>query len=73
MDNITKWMVRGAYGAVILSVGFLFSYGSYAVIRGKQLIRDAAVTRAKADMGVNAIGRISGSVIQKAHPKLALQ
>ena len=63
MDNITKWMVRGACGAVILSAGLFFSYGSYPVIRGKQLIRDAAVTRAKADMGVNGIGRISGSVI----------
>jgi hypothetical protein len=49
MDNITKWMVRGACGAVILSTGISFSYASYAVIRGKQLIRDAVVTRAIAD------------------------
>ena len=28
---------------------YLFSYASYAVIRGKQLIRDASVTRAIAD------------------------
>ena len=49
MDNITKWMVRGACGAVILSTGFSFGYGSDAVIRGKQRVRDAAVASAKAD------------------------
>ena len=49
MDNITKWMVRGACGAVILSTGFSFSYGVYAVIRGKQLMREVAVARAIAN------------------------
>ena len=39
-------MVRGACGAVILSTGFSFSYGVYAVIRGKQLMRELAVARA---------------------------
>ena len=46
MDNITKWMVRGACGAVILSTGFSISYGVYAVIRGKQLMHELAVARA---------------------------
>ncbi len=39
-------MVRGACGAVILSTGFSFGYGLYAVIRGKQLMREVAVARA---------------------------
>jgi len=46
MDNITKWMVRGACGAVVLSTGFSFGYGIYAVIRGKQLMHEIAVAKA---------------------------
>ena len=42
-------MIRGACGAVILSTGFSFGFGAYAVIRGRQLVRDVAVATAKSD------------------------
>ena len=53
MDSTTKWLVRGACGVVILWAGGSFSYGTFAVIRCKQLMREVAVRKAEADIGGN--------------------
>ena len=51
MDSITKWLVRGACGVVIISAGVSFSYTAFAVVRGKQLMREISVRKAVAGAG----------------------
>ena len=65
MDNITKWMVRGACGAVILSSGLSFTLGAIVLVRGKQLMRDVAVLEAVA----SADDKCSYSTFRYSYPE----
>ena len=47
MDPVTKWLVRGACGIVILSGVTSVAVGSYAVLRGKHAAHQAALATAQ--------------------------
>ena len=57
MDRVTTWMVRGGCGSVILSEGISFGYGVFAVVRGKQLMREVAVRTAELGAGEKCSSR----------------